>query len=227
VLGLGPEVSAGLVELQLNGQTTTPEKEEAVILDPGLRSPHGQKDRLVRRVILGFETPLIVGMKTRVKCFRTNPAGTWSGLIRRSRRRSLPGQFSGLEHNHVFIEGLKHGVVKTPAAVEKAALGDIERQEFEQRSSWRPIEQLLLMKAALVKILSEDGLAKAERLGGGSILHDLARFERAVRIMPVKPMHHTLAERIVVEVAGKFSHRSIGNRNRIDEPFIAHLVGAK
>src|SRR6202171_1896664 len=45
--------------------------------------------------------------------------------------------------------------------------------------------------------------------------------------MPVQPVGHALAEWIVVQVAGTFSHRAVRNRNWIHETFVAHLRRTK
>jgi hypothetical protein len=133
-----------------------------------------------------------------MKVFETCGFGVWSALIDRGRRRNVSGEFLSLEHDHVLVERLQHGVMETRGAVEKAELAHIKQHKFEERPTGYAIEQLLLMKTALVDIFFEEGLTRTELLVRRMILHNLQRFKGAVGIVPVQPVRHALAERIVI-----------------------------
>src|ERR1700683_3181106 len=85
-------------------------------------------------------------------------------LPSRDRRVDSSDKFSSFEHDHVFIERLQHRVAEAGAAIEKAALAYVQKQEFKQRPSGHAIKEFLLMKAALAAIFAKEGLAQAERL---------------------------------------------------------------
>jgi hypothetical protein len=60
--------------------------------------------------------------------------------------------------------------------IEKATLAHIEQKKFEEGPSGHTIEELLLMKAALVDVLAEEGLVQAEPLVPCAIREGLLRF---------------------------------------------------
>jgi hypothetical protein len=71
------------------------------------------------------------------------------------------------------VERPEQGVAETGAAVEKAALAHLEQAKFDEWPSGHTREELLLVKAALVDILGEQGLSQAERPARCAILQDL------------------------------------------------------
>ena len=41
-----------------------------------------------------------------------------------------PGQFLRFQDDHVFIEGLQHGVIKTSATIQEALLAKVKEKKF-------------------------------------------------------------------------------------------------
>ncbi len=148
---------------------------------------------------------------------------TSTGLRWKRRLRLL--QLLHLEHDHGLIDALQQGVGEAGAAIEEAALEDVEQQELDQGPSRQAVEELLLVEAATVEIAFEEGGREAEGFLAGAVLEDLLGFEGAVGVVAGDPVAEALGEGVVIEGMLQITHGAIHHSDGIHQAFVMHELG--
>jgi len=136
-------------------------------------------------------------------------------------------QLLHLEHDHGFVNGLEQGVGEAWAAVEEAALEDIEQQELDQRPGGQSVEKLFLMVAAAIEIRLEKGGGEAEGHLVCSVPQDLLGLEGAVGVVACDPVAEALREGVVVERMLQIPHGTIHHSDAIYKSFVMDELGPK
>jgi len=151
--------------------------------------------------------------------------GESRGIVEAAVSGSAAAEFSGLEDDEVFVDGLEGGVGQAGGAVEDGSAEEDHVKPLEDGPPGNAVEDGLLVETASVEVgMAESG--EEGRVLQALVAGDELCFHGGVLVVFGEPVSDALREGIVVEWIAEVGDRAIDLEDLVDGAGVACAFGA-